>query len=68
MELSHPRTVLITGASGAIGRALALAYADTYPERVSGLILRGIFLATQEESERFFPYGTADYFAGPDSP
>jgi proline iminopeptidase len=46
---------------GSWGSTLALAYAETYPERVSGLILRGIFLATQEESD-FFPDGAALYF------
>lgn len=47
---------------GSWGSTLALAYAEAHPERVTGLVLRGIFLATREEMERFFPLGTADYF------
>lgn len=58
-HLGIERMVLL---GGSWGSTLALAYAETYPDRVSGLILRGIFLATKEESERFFPLGTADYF------
>ncbi|HEX3531826.1 MAG TPA: prolyl aminopeptidase [Thermoanaerobaculia bacterium] len=34
---------------GSWGSTLALAYAEAYPEHVSGLILRGVFLATQTE-------------------
>lgn len=33
---------------GSWGSTLALAYAQSHPEKVSGLILRGIFLGTQE--------------------
>jgi proline iminopeptidase len=47
---------------GSWGSALAIAYASMYAECVSGLILRGIFLATPRElhwflyeSRRFFP-------------
>lgn len=38
---------------GSWGSTLALFYAQTYPERVLGLILRGIFLMTPEEIEWF---------------
>ena len=58
-HLEIERMILL---GGSWGSTLALAYAETHPDRVSGLILRGIFLATKEESERFFPLGTADYF------
>ncbi|MDO5638750.1 MAG: prolyl aminopeptidase [Neisseria sp.] len=34
---------------GSWGSTLALAYAQTHPERVAGLILRGIFLCRQSE-------------------
>ncbi|UOO81162.1 prolyl aminopeptidase [Uruburuella testudinis] len=34
---------------GSWGSTLALAYAQTHPERVAGLILRGIFLCCQHE-------------------
>jgi len=48
---------------GSWGSTLSLAYAETYPENVSGLVLRGIFLGTKEESNniifsvipKFFP-------------
>lgn len=36
---------------GSWGSTLALAYAQTYPARVAGLILRGVFLATRAELE-----------------
>src|SRR6478672_10360379 len=41
---------------GSWGSTLALAYAQTYPQRVLGLVLRGIFLATPNEIE-WFLYG-----------
>ena len=34
---------------GSWGSTLALAYAETHPERVGGLVLRGIFLGRQSE-------------------
>jgi proline iminopeptidase len=47
---------------GSWGSTLSLAYAETYPENVSGMVLRGIWLATKEEEDhmwngirRFFP-------------
>lgn len=47
---------------GSWGSTLALAYAEKYPERVSGLILRGVYLGTREEMERFYTHGVAEYF------
>jgi len=38
---------------GSWGSTLALAYAIAYPERVTGLILRGIFLSRQNELDWF---------------
>ena len=43
---------LIVG--GSWGSLLALAYAQKYPERVSGLVLRALFLGTDAELERAF--------------
>jgi proline iminopeptidase len=40
---------------GSWGATLALAYAEAHPQRVSGLVLRGVFLATQ--AERCWLYG-----------
>jgi len=39
---------------GSWGSTLALAYAQAHPDRVLGLILRGIFLAREEDVEWFF--------------
>ena len=39
---------------GSWGSTLALAYAQTHPERVLGLILRGIFLAREHDVDWFF--------------
>lgn len=47
---------------GSWGSTLALSYAEKYPERVSGLILRGVYLGTREEMERFYTHGVAEYF------
>ncbi len=47
---------------GSWGSTLALAYAETYPQNVSGIILRGVFTATQSEIDHFFHGGTALYF------
>ncbi len=38
---------------GSWGSTLALAYAQAHPDRVLGLVLRGIFLATQAEIDWF---------------
>jgi len=42
---------------GSWGSTLALAYAETHPERVTGLILRGIFLLRPEEIRWFYQHG-----------
>ena len=42
---------------GSWGSTLALAYSETYPEAVSGLILRGIFLCRPEEIQWFYQKG-----------
>ena len=39
---------------GSWGSTLALAYAETHPERVNGLVLRGIFLGRQNEARWFY--------------
>jgi proline iminopeptidase len=39
---------------GSWGSTLALAYAETHPERVNGLVLRGIFLGRQNEASWFY--------------
>jgi len=47
---------------GSWGTTLALAYAETYPEMVSGLILRGVFLGTKAEADHYWHGGTALFF------
>ena len=39
---------------GSWGSTLSLAYAETYPDNISGMVLRGIWLATKEEAENFW--------------
>ncbi len=46
---------LIVG--GSWGSTLALAYAEQHPERVTGLVLRAVFLGTREEVEWAFVDG-----------
>jgi proline iminopeptidase len=47
---------------GSWGSTLALAYAVTHPERVSALILRGIFLLTRKELAWFYQEGASMIF------
>jgi proline iminopeptidase len=47
---------------GSWGSTLALAYAVTHPERVAGLILRGIFLMTAGEVRWFYQNGASNVF------
>lgn len=44
---------------GSWGSALSLTYAISYPERVKGLILRGIFLCSPREIHWFYQRGTS---------
>jgi proline iminopeptidase len=47
---------------GSWGSTLALAYAEAYPELVSALILRGVFLGTKAEIDYFYHGGAALLF------
>ncbi|MEA1071978.1 prolyl aminopeptidase [Sphingomonas sp. LY160] len=47
---------------GSWGSTLSLAYAQTYPERVSELVLRGIFLFGQSEIDWLYRYGASELF------
>lgn len=42
---------------GSWGSTLALAYAEQYPARVTGMILRGIFLCRQQDINWFYELG-----------
>ena len=46
---------------GSWGSTLALAYAETHPQRCTGLILRGIFLCRKSEID-WFLYGLKTFF------
>lgn len=45
---------------GSWGSALALAYAETHPERVSELVLRGIFTVRQSELDWYYQFGASE--------
>src|SRR5262249_13633488 len=47
---------------GSWGSTLALAYAETYPERVTELVLRGIFTLRRAELEWFYQEGCSWIF------
>lgn len=47
---------------GSWGSTLALAYAETHPERVTELVLRGIFLLRKEEIQWFYQQGASWIF------
>jgi proline iminopeptidase len=52
--------VIIWG--GSWGSTLALAYAETYPQNVSAIVMRGIFTATQKEIDHFYHGGSGAFF------
>ncbi|MEC9246717.1 MAG: prolyl aminopeptidase [Pseudomonadota bacterium] len=47
---------------GSWGSTLALAYAETHPECVSELILRGIYTLTRAELEWYYQFGVSQMF------
>ena len=47
---------------GSWGSTLALAYAETHPDRVTELVLRGIFLLRKEEIQWFYQLGASWMF------
>ena len=47
---------------GSWGATLALIYAQTHPDRVSRLVLRGVFLATQSELDWFYGGGAGKFW------
>ena len=48
---------------GSWGSTLALAYAQKYPDRASELVLRGVFLARQQEKSWLYGYGASEIMA-----
>jgi proline iminopeptidase len=47
---------------GSWGSTLSLAYAETHPERVRALALRGIFLCRRSEIRWFYQHGASEIF------
>lgn len=47
---------------GSWGSTLALAYAQTHPERVSELILRGVYTVTRAELDWYYRFGVSEMF------
>jgi proline iminopeptidase len=47
---------------GSWGSTLALAYAETHPDKVSALILRGIYTATRPELDWYYQFGVSEMF------
>src|SRR5438093_6773470 len=47
---------------GSWGSTLALAYSQTHPDRVKGIVLRGIFLLRRRELEWFYQEGASRIF------
>lgn len=47
---------------GSWGSTLSLAYAETHPEKVKALILRGIFLGRKKELRWFYQFGAHHVF------
>jgi proline iminopeptidase len=48
---------------GSWGATLALAYAQTHPDRVTELVLRGVFLARETEKNWLYSYGASEIMA-----
>jgi proline iminopeptidase len=47
---------------GSWGSTLALAYAETHPERVSELVVRGIYTLTRAELDWYYQFGVSEMF------
>jgi proline iminopeptidase len=47
---------------GSWGSTLGLAYAETHPERVSELLLRGIYTLTRAELDWYYQFGVSEMF------
>ena len=47
---------------GSWGSTLALLYAETHPERVISLVLRGVFLCRKSDIQWFYQYGASEIY------
>lgn len=59
-EIMGVESWLVLG--GSWGSTLALAYAETHPERVGALILRGVYTVTQAELHWYYQFGVSEIF------
>lgn len=59
LMLGHERWLVF---GGSWGSSLALAYAEAYPERVTGLILRGVFMLRRWELDWYYQEGASRLF------
>jgi proline iminopeptidase len=58
-QLKVNRIILV---GGSWGTTLALAYAETYPQNVAGMILHRVFTATKSEIDHIFHGGVSLFF------
>ena len=54
------KQIILVG--GSWGTTLALTYAETYPQNVAGMVLRGVLTATKGEIDHIFHGGVAPFF------
>ncbi len=47
---------------GSWGSTLALAYAQTHPERVSELVVRGVYMLSKAELDWYYQFGVSEMF------
>ncbi|GMB81655.1 prolyl aminopeptidase [Shinella zoogloeoides] len=59
-EMAGTEKWLVFG--GSWGSTLALAYAEKHPERVSELVLRGIYMLTRAELDWYYQFGVSEMF------
>lgn len=59
-ELAGVEKWLVFG--GSWGSTLALAYAETHPERVSELVVRGVYMLTRAELDWYYQFGVSEMF------
>lgn len=59
-EIAGAERWLVFG--GSWGSTLALAYAETHPDRVSELVLRGIYTLTKAELDWYYQFGVSQMF------
>ncbi len=59
-EMAGAEKWLVFG--GSWGSTLALAYSETHPERVSELVVRGIYTLTKAELDWYYQFGVSEMF------